>query len=145
MITKKITKRENLSNDKVHQAIVNQFSGRYSIIRQSKNKIKIKRLYNFQSDGWEVIVKQINLKDTGCFKIDKNFISFTSSVSKPLIFWSLLSILFFFILLNLFRVPFTVSLFTITTPLIAGWTKGFYSLKNFQSHELNMISKRLKS
>lgn len=143
MITKYILKPENQSNDSVFKAIENYLSGRYKLVRLSESKIKIKRLYKFQSDGWEVIMKQLNLKDSGYFEINNNNISYTPKFSKPLIFWTLISILVFFILWQLFHVSLSISLITIILPSIIGWIIGLYNLKKFLNHELNMISRRL--
>ena len=143
MITKYILKPENQSNDSVFKAIENYLSGRYKLVRLSESKIKIKRLYKFQSDGWEVIIKQLNLKDSGYFEINNNNISYTPKFYKPLIFWTLISILVFFILWQLFHVSLSISLITIILPSIIGWIIGLYNLKKFLNHELNMISRRL--
>ncbi|MGM0479007.1 MAG: hypothetical protein ACQERC_07260 [Bacteroidota bacterium] len=143
MITKYILKPENQSNDSVFKAIENELSGSYKLIRLSESRMKIKRLYEFQSNGWEVIMKQLNLKDSGCFEINDNNISYIPTVAKPVIFWTLMSTIVFFILWKLFQISLSISLITIIVPSIIGWTVGHYNLKKFLNHELDMIDKRL--
>ncbi|MCU4166671.1 hypothetical protein [Carboxylicivirga caseinilyticus] len=143
MIKNKIYKPDNLTSDSIIQIIEIYFSGRYKTMRQTDTKIRIKRLYKFKSNGWEVIYKQMDFKDSGYFNIYDDNISFSFDLTKLIVFWTLISIIGFFVLWQLSHLSLVISFALIFIPLIFVWINGLYGLKQFTKFELDTISKRL--
>jgi hypothetical protein len=143
MIRKQIHKPENLSADSVFQIIEIYLTGQYKTIRQSDSKLKIKRLYNYQSNGWETIQRQLSFRDSGYFQMDNNYFSFSIDLTKQIVFWTLMAVSGMFILWKLFHLSFLLTLILIFVPLLIGWSIGLYGLKQFVDLQIDAISKRL--
>lgn len=143
MIRNQIHKPENLSADSVFQIIEIYFTGQYKTTRQSDSKLKIKRLYKYQSNGWETIQRQLSFRDSGYFQVDNNSLSFSIDLTKQIVFWTLMAASGMFILWKLFHLSFLLTLILIFVPLLIGWIIGLYGLKQFIDLELDAITKRL--
>jgi len=143
MIRKLINKPENLSADSVFQIIEIYFTGQYKTIRQSDSKLKIKRLYKYQSNGWETIQRQLSFRDSGYFQVDNNSLSFSIDLTKQIVFWTLMAASGMFILWKLFHLSFLLTLILIFVPILIGWSIGLIGLKQFVDLQIDAISKRL--
>ncbi len=144
MIKEQINKPNNLSVDSIFQIIEIYFADRYKTTEKSDSKLRIKKIYTFQSSGWEIILKQLSFKDSGYFQIKDNHLSFTFDLTKQIIFWTLLTMIELFILWRLFHFSIIISCLLIFVPLLIGWINGLYNLKHFVKFELDAISERMK-
>jgi hypothetical protein len=142
MIIKSKKIKTNLSSDSIFKIIELYFDKQYKITRLSDKKLKIKKLYKYQSNGWETILKQLSFKDSGYFYFDKNILSLKIDLTKHLVFWILLSSIVFYIFLNLFKLSIIVTSILIFVPIIIAWTIGIYNLRQFIDFEIKEISTR---
>lgn len=145
MIKNRIEMPADISSDTVFQIIEMYYAGSYKLKRESDSKLRIKRLYTYQSSiGWNKIIKKLNFNDSGLFQINDNYLYFKIDLTLQIVFWTLMPILGLLMLWGPFHVPFTISVILIFVPLIIGWVYGLFELKQFIRDELNMISRRLK-
>lgn len=143
MIKKQIPIPKDLSVDSIFSIIEMYFAGRYKTTRNSESRIDIKRLYKYQSNGREMIYKQMNFKDYGNFRVKDNSIIFRISLTKQAIFWFTILMFGFFITWKVWNTSFLLSLFLILAPILIVWINGIFKTKKFMSKEIVEISKQL--
>ncbi len=84
-IKKWISKPKDLSSDSIFLINEMHFSNKYKLIRISDSIFRFKRLYRFQSDGWETIFKQLRFNDNGLIKVKNNKIIYVLNFTKQFI------------------------------------------------------------
>ncbi len=144
MIRKQIHKPGNLSNETILQIIEAQLNGRYKTSRESDSKLNIKRLYKYESNGWETITKQLNIIDTGYFKINNNSISVRFTTWKHLIFWISFLTLGFLLIWKVWEASLGLSIALSTIPISLVWIIGIHDFNSFINKELFKIEKQFK-
>jgi hypothetical protein len=134
----------NLSIETVFQIIETHLDGRYKTFRKSDLRLIIKKTYKFQSNGREVIMKQLSFNDSGYFQILDNTLTLKINLTKQLIFWISVLVVGLLIFWKYFLFPIQSTILLICLPILIVWVFEIISLNDFIKNELNEISKKMK-
>jgi len=144
MIKRTIEIPRKLSSDLIFGLINTYYAGNYNTSRKSNNRLNVKRLYRFKSNGWETIIKQMRFEDRGYLQIKDNILSFKIDIKKQLIFSISILVITVLISWKFDMVSFLITCGLIFLTMIIIWLYGMNKANTFLKAELNKISDLLK-
>lgn len=143
MIYTLINKPINLSTDAIFGLIEIYFRGKYKVVSWSDKKMSIRRLYKYQSNGWEMIMKRFHSIDLVRFEVVGNSIRFEVIVWKQILVLSAFLLIGFIISWSIWELSFGTSVLIPSIPIFIAVVVRFYEIKKFINSEKTEISKRL--
>lgn len=143
MIFTLIDKPINLSTEAVFGLIENYLRGKYKVVSLSDKELVIKKIHNYQSNGWEIIMKRLHSYDLVCFKMLDNSIRFEVVIWKQ-IFVLLVFLLFGFVISwTLWELSFGTSLLIPSIPVLIIIAVRYFEIRRFINREKAEISRRI--
>ncbi|SDS14518.1 hypothetical protein SAMN05216503_2115 [Polaribacter sp. KT25b] len=142
-ITKSIAKNESLSEDKIIQILNLYFTNKYKTDWISKVKCRLKKIYSFESNGWETIQKKLTPIDSGIITINENSIKFELILMKQFLISVLGGILLTLILWKGYNINFSISVLIITIIEIIIWAAIIRIGNEFLKKSLIKIEKTI--
>ena len=143
MIYTLIDKPINLSTDAIFGLIEIYFQGKYKVVSWSDKKMSIRKLYKYQSNGWEMIMKRLHPNDLVRFEVVGNSIRFEVIVWKQILVLSAFLLIGFIISLSIWELSFGTSVLIPSIPIFIAVVVRFYEIKKFINSEKTEISKRI--
>ncbi|MBN2571605.1 MAG: hypothetical protein JXA68_05715 [Ignavibacteriales bacterium] len=143
-IKKEIERRDNLSIDLVFQIIENNLSDRIKLIKISDSIFRFKKLYKFQSNGWETIFKNLSINDSGVIDVKEKSIIYTIDLTKQLVVTLLASAVTFVIFWKAFNIELFISLSIVILFVLVIWTFILLEGKHLTKSAINEIGKMIR-
>jgi len=142
-ITKSILIKESLSEDKIVQVVNLYFTNKYRTDWMSNLKCKFKKTHSFQSNGWEIIQKQLSPTNCGILTFKDNSIKLELTLIKQFVISILGGILLTLIIWKGYNVIFIISIVIILIIEIIIWITIINIGKQFMKKSLTEIKEKM--
>ncbi|ASB50380.1 hypothetical protein CDL62_15120 [Alkalitalea saponilacus] len=143
MIYTLIDKPINLSTDAIFGLIELHFRKKYKVVSWSEKKLSFRKLYKYQSNGWELIMKRLHSNDLVRFEVVGNSIRFEVIVWKQILVLSTFLLIGFIISWTIWELSFGTSVLIPSIPIFIAVVVRYYEIKKFINNEKTEISKRI--
>jgi hypothetical protein len=120
------------------------FSNKYKLIKISDSIFRLKRLYRFQSNGWETIFKQLRFNDNGLVIVKNNKIIYVLDFTKQFIVTILGLITLFIIFWKALNFSVLLSLIIILIPALIIWFIIFLDGNAFIDTMVNDLKNKIR-
>ena len=142
-ITKSIAKNKSISDDSTIQILNLYFIDKYRMDWISKLKVRLKKIYSFESNGWITIQKKLTPTNSGIIIIEDNSIKFELILVKQFVASILVGIILTLIFWKGYNINFLITVLIVSIIELIIWVGIINVGQKFLKKTLTKIEKKI--